>query len=352
MSEPREPVALADYEPRAIQHRAALLRPIAALEEILESQKAVAEVIARALVNGQDYGIIPGTSRRGRDGKETGKPTLLKPGAERVLLTFGCYPDYKILASEADHSREVQWVKKTKKYRNRTRDDKEWDWIEEHGTSLGLYRYVVKCDVVQRSTGEIIGSGIGVCSTLESKYVDRPRDLENTVLKMAEKRGLVAAVLNTFGLSDRFSQDLEDMPPIEDAEYSPVSSAAPVRNTRAGQAAAPVTVDPPTNGKKKPTLVERTNALRDLMATNGFDEQQIEWTLNLVNAEDTGELKALAHASRWKDIKSGACTPETLQKEIDIAPIDSPAGTPATQDAYADPFADGGPSGLGSDGLV
>jgi hypothetical protein len=42
------------------------------------------------------------------------------------------------------------------------------------------------------------------------KYVDRPRECENTALKMAEKRAHVGAVLNAFGLSEQFTQDVED----------------------------------------------------------------------------------------------------------------------------------------------
>ena len=46
---------------------------------------------------------------------------------------------------------------------------------------------------------------------MENKYVEDPRDRENTVLKMAQKRAFVGVTLNVFGLSDRFTADLEDM---------------------------------------------------------------------------------------------------------------------------------------------
>src|SRR5690606_10620038 len=59
--------------------------------------------------------------------------------------------------------------------------------------------------------GVVIGEGVGSCSTMESKYIDRPRDCENTALKMAKKRAYVDATLTTFGLSDQFTQDVEDM---------------------------------------------------------------------------------------------------------------------------------------------
>src|SRR5690606_23849470 len=62
-----------------------------------------------------------------------------------------------------------------------------------------------------RESGLVIGSGMGSCSSLESKYISRPRDLENTILKMAKKRAYVDATLSTFGLSDQFTQDVEDM---------------------------------------------------------------------------------------------------------------------------------------------
>jgi hypothetical protein len=64
----------------------------------------------------------------------------------------------------------------------------------------------------RRDSGEIIGSAIASCSTLESKYIDRPRDAENTVLQMAEKRAFVAATRTALGLSEQFTQDIEDDP--------------------------------------------------------------------------------------------------------------------------------------------
>jgi hypothetical protein len=51
---------------------------------------------------------------------------------------------------------------------------------------------------------------VAACSTLESKYIDRPRDSENTVVQMAAKRAYIAAIRQTLGLSDQFTQDVED----------------------------------------------------------------------------------------------------------------------------------------------
>ena len=80
---------------------------------------------------------------------------------------------------------------------------------------LFIFLTTILCSVVHAQQGEIlvgpnVGYGIGSCSTMESKYVENPRDAENTALKMAHKRGMVGGCLVTFGLSDQFTQD-EDL---------------------------------------------------------------------------------------------------------------------------------------------
>jgi hypothetical protein len=179
-----------------------LLRPIAAPGDVLSAQNETRAMVKAALQEGRDFGTVPGTD----------KASLLKPGAERVALAFGCYYGTpEILEREVDHDREVKWLKRRKKWRNAHKGDREFTWEEEAGMSFGLYRYVLRVPVINRSSGETVGAGIGSCSTMEAKYVDRPRDSENTVLKMAHKRAVVGAALITFGLSDEFTQDTEDM---------------------------------------------------------------------------------------------------------------------------------------------
>lgn len=181
------------------QGELAILRPIANPKQILEQQAEFAGLIKEVLKEGVDYGKIPGTK----------KNTLYKPGAERLCIAFGAGPHYELIDKEVDHEKVVAWQKKQKVWNNKHQNDKTFRWETESGESVGLYRYVYKCKVV-RSDGRILGEGEGVCSTMESKYVDRPRDTENTVLKMAQKRAFIAATLNSFGLSSRFSEDPAD----------------------------------------------------------------------------------------------------------------------------------------------
>lgn len=179
---------------------AALLRPVAPITDILSAQQATIEFIKEGLTEGVDYGTI-----KGSDGK-----VLFKAGSERLCSAFGVSAEYRITEQEIDHDREVEWTKRKKKWRNEHQGDRRYEWETEDGKSLGLYRYVVAVVLTNRLSGAMLGTGIGVCSTMESKYIDRPRELENTILKMAQKRALVGAALNVFCLSDRFTQDMEE----------------------------------------------------------------------------------------------------------------------------------------------
>lgn len=196
-----------------------LVRPIAPLADLLSARSELVTVIPKVLEEGVDFGKVPGTD----------KNCLMKAGAERVCIIFGAHPEYEIIEQEIDHDRETTvktgWVEAPEPANRNTRDrmkdegkgrsrkvNGQWVWFEPGDgteTYLGLYRYLVRCRIV-RQDGLVVGDSVGSCSTLESKYFTRPRDCENTVLKMAQKRAFVGAVLNAFGLSDRFTQDLED----------------------------------------------------------------------------------------------------------------------------------------------
>lgn len=186
----------------------------------------IQDVMSRVMKNDEHYGTIPGTN----------KPTLLKPGAEKLCLLFRLNPNYYIIMV-----------------------DREDFFIS----------YTVKCTLSHIPTGQIIASGVGACNSKETKYRyryneettgqalpktywdarnsgdskemkrilggdgfraakidgawviakservenDNPYDLDNTLMKMACKRALVAATLNATAASDIFTQDVEDMDP-------------------------------------------------------------------------------------------------------------------------------------------
>lgn len=194
-------------------------------------------IIEQVLEPGVDFGIIPGTE----------KPTLLKPGAEKIVDCLNLCPQYEVIGSKED-----------------------WD------KGRFFYRYL--CRLVLRGTESVVATGVGSCNSLEARYRwrnmeracpscgkpsvikgaakygggwlcwkkkggcgakfkdgdqsiegqaagkienDDPFSLVNTIDKMAQKRALIAAALN-LGFSHKFTQDLEDNqrdqdnPPAED----------------------------------------------------------------------------------------------------------------------------------------
>jgi hypothetical protein len=163
-----------------------------------------------------DYGVIPGTP----------KPTLLKPGAEKIAMELGLSPNYTIL----DKTLDLQ---------------------------SGFIRYEIMCSL--HHNGELVAQAIGSCSTFESKYrytwvraeeataagIDIANcaskkdnygtvkvrvtridmmDMDNTVLKMSQKRAFVGAVLHVAALSNMFEQDLEDISEVLASEHAETAS--------------------------------------------------------------------------------------------------------------------------------
>lgn len=193
----------------------------------MEAINRFQKIVQETMNEGQDFGVIPGTN----------KPTLLKPGAEKITKILGLSDQYIIL-------------------------DKQEDW------SKPFFRYLVKCTLINLKFNVVISEGMGECNSMESKY--RYRDaqrkcpiceketifkskldgggwfcwakkggcgaqftaedpeiinqdsgkvenediysLVNTILKMAEKRALVDAALHAGRLSNVFTQDIEDLP--------------------------------------------------------------------------------------------------------------------------------------------
>lgn len=198
--------------------------------------------VHECMVEGQDFGVIPGTE----------KPTLLKPGAEKITKILGLADTYEIQTGTIE------------------------DW------SKPFFHYVIKCTLTAVNYGIVISEGLGSCNSMESKYrwreakrkcpncgkdtiikgkaeygggwlcfqkrggcgykwPDGAWEIEdqvtgqvenedvysivNTLMKMAEKRALVDAALHAGRLSQVFTQDIEDMPGIIEGESKTVSDA-------------------------------------------------------------------------------------------------------------------------------
>jgi hypothetical protein len=142
------------------------------LAEAKERIDLLQQFVKEMMKEGLDYGIIEGFR----------KPTLLKPGAEKLCDIFGFSKHVDIV------NRMENWEK-------------------------GIFAYEVKVTLVSKQTGYMEAEGIGTCNNKEQSFIDQnPFSLVNTLLKMAKKRALIDAVLSATRASGLFTQDIEDLP--------------------------------------------------------------------------------------------------------------------------------------------
>lgn len=239
------------------------------VNEIVAQVTLIQNVMSAVMRDKEHYGTIPGCGD---------KPTLLQPGAQKLLMTFRLAPEYE---------------------------------IQERDMGQGHREYRVQVTLKSIQSGSFVGQGVGCCSTMEGKFRfrvapkkatdrpvpksywdtwktdpkkaqellggagfskvktdggwfiaegsndkvehDNPADYYNTVLKMAKKRALVDATLTATAASDIFTQDIEDMP-----EVIPNSEPATAGPAPAPRAAAPAP-KPAQAPKAAPTPVQTPN---------------------------------------------------------------------------------------------
>jgi hypothetical protein len=237
------------------------------------------------MIEGEDYGVIPGTS----------KPTLYKSGAEKLCEIYGLADDYIFLNSHEDFS-------------------------------SGLFDYTVKC-ILTRADRRV-KTGLGSCNSYEGKYrwreaqrvcpvcnqpaiiagkpeygggwicwrkksgcgtqfqIDDKRitgqeagrvqnediaDVKNTILKMAKKRALIDATLAATRSSGLFTQDMEDLPapPVDTTAKPPIK---PPARSSAKPAPATQTADPARQAGRQDVLDEEPPPY-DPETGEGFDPE-------------------------------------------------------------------------------
>jgi len=219
------------------------------LQEDLEYQRGaldlVNEHVTKSLKAKVDFDVIPGTK----------KPALLQPGAQKVCQALGLLPTYSVREVD-DPTRQTPYRINVWVWENRNRVQR----VEE-GNAQGYYAATVTCTLTgTHLTGP--AQGIGTCSNLETKYVrKRCEDVRHTVLMIAAKRAYVAATRTVGCLSDRFTQDTEDMPPellngeettTEEAAQAVAAGARTATPTPAKQPTKPATPAPAPRASKPP----------------------------------------------------------------------------------------------------
>ncbi len=165
----------------------------AGLDRRKENRAALMGWVREALVEGSDYGRIHVVSRnkcphgnRCRNAAHFSKPSLFKPGAEKICGMLGVTVHYPTLH--------------------------DYEQAALHGVQL--QHIIIRCELKDAS-GHVVADGVGARS-LKQDYGDI-----NKALKMAEKSAHIDATLRMAGLSEVFTQDLEDMAHGKDMEETP-----------------------------------------------------------------------------------------------------------------------------------
>lgn len=240
-------------------------QPLAFVMSVEQAKAQLAELqefVKSVMVEDEDYGVIPGTQ----------KPTLLKPGAEKLCEIYGL----------------AQHIEVTTRIEN-------WE--------QGFFHYEVKASLTSKRTGGLVSEGIGSCNTKEARYRwrnaqrvcpqcgqetiikgkdeygggwicwkskggcgfkfadgaesienqvqgrvenDDPYTLVNTVLKLAKKRALVDATLSATRSSALFTQDVEDMGVAEEPPARPQRPTAAKKTAMEGSFRG-IPMDEPTS---------------------------------------------------------------------------------------------------------
>jgi hypothetical protein len=198
------------------------------LKEEREQHQFLSQYVKQCMVEGTDYGRIPGSE----------KPTLLKPGAEKLIDLFSCTPEFTLVPEFCHEDFET-----------------------------GFFKYTFRCRIISRELGAVLAEGYGSANSRESRFrwrlahrkcpacskdtivqgkseygggwvcfkkkggcgekfaaaderitsqtVGRVEnediaDLDNTILKMAKKRAQVDGAIALARCSDMFTQDVED----------------------------------------------------------------------------------------------------------------------------------------------
>lgn len=207
-------------------------------DAIRVQRAAIANLMQAVMKPDIDYGKIPGTP----------KPTLYKPGSEKLLSMFRLTVKPEV----------------------------------EDLSTPDTIRYRVRVTIADEN-GNFLGADVGEASSAESKYQwrkavcqeewtatpeDRRRvkwqkgdrgpysvqqvrtemeDVANTVLKMAKKRAQIAATLTVTACSDIFSQDIEDLKAAGIEPEEPETAEAESTQPEELQRKQPPTAAPPQN---------------------------------------------------------------------------------------------------------
>lgn len=304
-------------EPNHLGDRLQLTQAV--LDAERRQRAMLAEFVRGHMVKEVDYGIIPGTP----------KPSLLKPGAEKLVDLLRCTPRFTLLKAVEDFDR-------------------------------GFFYYRFRVRLIQRESGAVLAEGFGSANSREARYrwrnasrrcpacgkdaiiqgkaeygggwvcfkkkngcgekfrADDPTivnqalgrvenediaDLDNTILKMAKKRALVDGAIALARCSDMFTQDVEDFshgqsaPPPQEASPAPRDDEPPPPSERD---APPPQETPQSGAQRRWEKRDEVSGLKDEPVNFGPHKGRLMSALSL---EELGESYGVAMEKLEQDAK-------------------------------------------------
>lgn len=276
--------------------------PVMELSAAVARRKMLVEFTRTLMVPGKDYGVIPGTE----------KPTLLKPGAEKLLNYFGLTTRFAIMKAEKD-------------------------WTGEHHNGEPFFHYEIRCQIYCRE--QLIAEGFGCCNSWEKKfryrhakrlcpscqqpaimpskfnggYYCHPKqggcgrsfpaddlnlahqqgekitnpdiaDQVNTILKIAKKRAFIDATLLAVNASEFFTQDWEDFGEAE------VAGSDHVRNDQ-GAGPEDTSCSPePANDMSREELLAQLRSLFERLNLKKYAVAYTQYLVDKYGIHDAREL--------------------------------------------------------------
>ena len=229
-------------------------KPVISPEEMVARRQSMVDLIAqKVLKEGTDYGLIPGTTKK----------TLFKPGAEKLTTFFGLSVRFQVIDSTLDWREGLFYFHyRCQLYKgdyfvaegdgscNSFEAKYRWRWIpgdqvprddfhklQQRDGTISEFAFAVENaetsgkygkpkeywqrfkDGIEEGSAKSVkrtarsGKEYDAWEIGETMYrVQNPdlADVVNTVMKMAEKRALIAAVLVGVNASEFFTQDMEE----------------------------------------------------------------------------------------------------------------------------------------------
>jgi hypothetical protein len=263
--------------------------PALSLAAAADRYNTLVQYVQAMMKSGLDYGVIPGTGT---------KPTLYKPGAEKLVSLFGLTPRFPLVQFVEDwtgsgHGGEpfFYYLYKCQLYRGErliAESDGSCNSWEKKYRYRGGERLCPNCSKPAIIKGKEEYGGGWLCfakkggcgakfkagdKAIEGQEVGQVKnpdvaDLVNTIQKMGQKRALVAATLIAVNASEFFTQDVEDLDIIE-GHWTPAPEPpkpAPKADSRPIEIYSPnfehhtselLETKPPTSNAPEPAQAEK-----------------------------------------------------------------------------------------------